>query len=83
MVPCVQAHLQILRENDIFGWVFVPVLAVELMDIAPLGRAVFLTGSAVLHRGVIEHYRNCIDQQGTKHKFQCVGCPPQSKRIVH
>ena len=53
------------------------------MDITPLGRAVFLTGSAVLHRGVIEHYRNGIDQQSTEHKFQCMRCPPQSKRIVH
>ncbi len=54
MLPPVQAHLQVLGENDIVFWVLVPVLAVQLPDAAPMGGAVFLTGPPVL---TVEQYK--------------------------
>ena len=83
MVPCVQAHLQVLGENYILAWVFIPVFSIELMDIAPFGRAVFLAGSAVLQTGIVQYDRNSVDTQGTKHEFQGMLCPVQGKRMIH
>lgn len=69
MLPCVQAHLQVLGQNYIFTGVFVAVFPIQLPHFSPMGRAVFLTGTAVLLIGVIIGDGNDVDVQGSQQEL--------------
>ena len=61
MLPCVQAHFEMLGKNDIPGRVFVPVLPVKLPDITPVCRTMFLSRAPVLPAGIIKTNGTQID----------------------
>ena len=83
MLPSVEAHTQVLCEDDVFVGIFITVLFVQLPDISPTGRAVFLTGALVLIRGIIKNDSADIQQQSAQHEFDSVRCPMQRKGGVH
>ena len=69
MVSGIEAHGQMLCQNDIVIWVLVAILAVEQMDAAPARGAVFFTGSSVFAAGVIEPDGTAVEKQGDEHVF--------------
>ena len=58
----VHAHLQMLRQNDVFACILVAVLLIQLPDAAPRRGAVFFAGSGVLLSGVVEQDRAAVEQ---------------------
>ena len=79
----VHAHLQMLRQNDVFACILVAVLLIQLPDAAPRRGAVFFTGSGVLLAGVVEQDRAAVEQQKNSNKFCRVRCPAQGERRFH
>ena len=79
MQLAVHAHLQMLRQNDVFACILVAVLLVQLPDTAPRRGAVFLAGAGVFLTGVVEQNRAAIEQQENTDKLHRVRCPVQRK----
>ena len=62
MQLAVHAHLQMLRQNDVFACILVAVLLVQLPDTAPRRGAMFLAGTRIFLPRVIEQDRAAVEQ---------------------
>ena len=83
VLPPVKAHTQVLGEDHISAWVFVPVLLVQLPDIAPFCRAVFLSRTPVHAAGIKHGDSTTVDHKKTEHEFDGVPGQVYVERVVH
>ena len=83
MLPSVKAHAQMLGEDYVSCGVFVPVLLVQLPDIAPFCRAVFLSGAPVHAAGIKHGDSTAVDHKKAEHEFDGVLGQVYVKRMVH
>ena len=77
--PAVQAHADMLGEDDIVLRVFILVFAAKLFGVAPVGGAVFLSRPPVLTGGLEQHHGKAIEHQGPQQKLGGVGRPLDGK----
>jgi len=83
VLPSVEAHTQVLCDDDVFVRIFITVLPVQLANISPTGGAVFFTRPFVLIRGIIKNDSTDIQQQSTQHELDSVRRPAQRNRGIH
>ena len=77
------AEADILGENDFLLRVLaVAVAFVQFFGIAPMGRAVFLTGAAVCLVEQIAIHPQRVQYQDRQQKFRCAAAPTQTQRVV-
>ena len=76
MLVAIQSDGNVLCQDNIFT-VWVGILLIQFAGIAPFGRAVFLTGAAVLVVRIVERHRQAIAYQHAQNAPRRIRCPPQ------